>query len=260
MIFNIFAVRNYARYSDAVLPKPGGAKHDWEILTQLGERLAAKLGVAPKPAPSPEMMLDFGLHMRPWGMATEAQLSLAKLKANPSGVDLGPLTPSFPERLYTADKKIHLLPEPVKASIDAARAELLATPAAGQLLLIGRRHVRSNNSWMHNSHRLTKGPQRTALLMHPDDLAQRQLFDGQPVRVTSRVGSVDIEVCASADMMPGTVSLPHGWGHHRPGARLSVARNIPGASINDLTDDQMLDPVCGVAALNGVPVRVEALN
>ncbi|MFO1381882.1 MAG: molybdopterin oxidoreductase family protein [Chitinivorax sp.] len=260
MIFNIFAVRNYARYSEAVLPKPEGAKHDWEILTQLGERLAAKLGVAPKPAPSPEMMLDFGLQMGPWGMATETQLTLAKLKANPSGIDLGALTPSFPERLFTADKKIHLLPEPVKAAIEAARAELLAQPAAGQLLLIGRRHVRSNNSWMHNSHRLTKGPQRTALLMHPDDLAQRQLFDGQPVRVTSRVGSVDIEVCASADMMPGTVSLPHGWGHHRPGARLSVARNTPGASVNDLTDDQLLDPVCGVAALNGVPVSVEALT
>jgi anaerobic selenocysteine-containing dehydrogenase len=260
MIFNIFAVRNYARYSDAVLPKPDGAKHDWEILTQLGERLAAKLGVAPKPAPSPEMMLDFGLQMGPWGMATETQLSLAKLKANPSGVDLGPLTPSFPERLFTEDKKIHLLPEPVKAAIDAARAELLAPPVAGQLLLIGRRHVRSNNSWMHNSHRLTKGPQRTALLMHPDDLAQRQLFDGQPVRVTSRVGSVDIEVCASADMMPGTVSLPHGWGHHRPGARLSVARNNPGASVNDLTDDQLLDSVCGVAALNGVPVTVSAIQ
>ena len=260
MIFNIFAVRNYARYSEAVLPKPEGAKHDWEILTQLGERLAAKLGVPTKPAPSPEMMLDFGLQMGPWGMATEAQLSLAKLKANPSGVDLGPLMPSFPERLFTADKKIHLLPEPVKAAIQAATAELLAQPAADQLLLIGRRHVRSNNSWMHNSHRLTKGPQRTALLMHPDDLAQRQLFDGQPVRVTSRVGSIDIEVCASADMMPGTVSLPHGWGHHRPGARLSVARNTPGASVNDLTDDQLLDPVCGVAALNGVPVSVEALN
>lgn len=291
MIFNLFAVRNYARYSETVLPKPDGAKHDWEILSELGARLAGKLDAPVKSAPPPEMMLDFGLQMGPYGAASESKLSLAALKAQPSGVDLGALKPSFPQRLFTADKKIHLIPQAVRTALENAAADLLSDPtvkafsgnaqaasshenpvgtaaassgkgmagnSSDSLLLIGRRHVRSNNSWMHNSHRLVKGPQRTALLMHPQDAQQRKLADGQRVRITSRVGSVEIDLALDADMMPGTVSLPHGWGHHREGTRLSVAREKPGVSVNDLTDERLLDPVCGVVALNGVPVMVEA--
>lgn len=258
MIFNLFAVRNYARYSDAVLPKPAGAKHDWEVLSELGQRYAACMDMPAKASLSPDQLLDFGLQTGPYSQSSDTALSLETLKAHPSGIDLGPLQPSFPERLFTADKKIHVLPDAVKHAVQTAQSELLdATDIAG-LVLIGRRHVRSNNSWMHNSTRLVKGPQRTALLMHPDDMAARQLVDGQRVNVASRVGAVQIEVAASADMMPGTVSLPHGWGHHREGTRLRVAQEKPGVSCNDITDEQRLDPVSGVVALNGVPVEVTA--
>jgi len=128
----------------------------------------------------------------------------------------------------------------------------------GELLLIGRRHVRSNNSWMHNYHRLVKGKPRHQLLMHPDDLQQRGLADGQRVRVRSRVGMIEVEVAASDEMMAGVVSLPHGWGHARPGVQMGIATAQPGASANDLTDERYLDKLSGNAALNGVPVHVEA--
>ena len=118
--------------------------------------------------------------------------------------------------------------------------------------------MRSNNSWMHNYHRLVKGKPRHQLLMHPQDLAQRGLSDGQRVRISSRVGTVEVEVLASADMMPGVVSLPHGWGHARPGVQMKIASGQPGCSANDLTDERHLDALSGNSALNGVPVKVVA--
>jgi len=141
---------------------------------------------------------------------------------------------------------------------DLARFAAQPMPVAGELLLIGRRHVRSNNSWMHNYHRLVKGKPRHQLHMHPDDLASRQLADGQRVRVSSRIGMIEVEVVASLDMMPGVVSLPHGWGHGRPGVQMAIASELPGASANDLTDERQLDELSGNAALNGVPVQVAA--
>ena len=142
--------------------------------------------------------------------------------------------------------------------VDLARFAALANPEVGELLLIGRRHVRSNNSWMHNYHRLVKGKPRHQLLMHPDDLASRGLSDGQKVRVSSRVGVVEVQVLASVEMMPGVVSLPHGWGHGRPGVQMEIARAQPGASANDLTDERELDSLSGNAVLNGVCVQVAA--
>jgi anaerobic selenocysteine-containing dehydrogenase len=127
---------------------------------------------------------------------------------------------------------------------------------SGELRLIGRRHVRSNNSWMHNSHRLVKGEARHQLLMHPDDLGSRGLIDGERVSVRSRVGEIVVEVKASDEMMPGAVSLPHGWGHDRKGIRLGIAAAHAGASNNDLTDETVLD-ISGNAALNGVLVSVQ---
>jgi anaerobic selenocysteine-containing dehydrogenase len=135
---------------------------------------------------------------------------------------------------------------------------MLAAPPSDELLLIGRRHVRSNNSWMHNYHRLVKGKPRHQLLMNPDDLSSRGLSDGQRVRVSSRVGVIEVEVLGSSDMMPGVVSLPHGWGHGRPGVHMDIAREQPGESANDLTDERQMDAVSGNAALNGVPVTVAA--
>jgi anaerobic selenocysteine-containing dehydrogenase len=185
-------------------------------------------------------------------------LSISTLREHPRGIDLGPLEPCLPRRLGHRDKRIYCgIPE-LMADLPRLEASLFAPGAATGLRLIGRRHLRSNNSWMHNSERLVKGKPRHQLLMHPHDLAARGIADGALVRVRSRVGEVLVEVQASEAMMPGVVSLPHGWGHAREGVRLSVARNHAGVSINDLTDDRFLDEVSGNAALNGVPVEVEA--
>ena len=131
--------------------------------------------------------------------------------------------------------------------------------AAGQLLLVGRRHQRDNNSWLHNASRLTRGRPRHALMAHPDDLAVRGIRDGETVLVRSAVGEVRVEVAATEDLMPGVVSLPHGYGHARDGVRLRNATGLSGVSVNDLTDPGVVEPVSGNAVLNGVPVTVEPL-
>ncbi|MGH8528238.1 MAG: molybdopterin oxidoreductase family protein [Nevskiales bacterium] len=188
----------------------------------------------------------------------EQSLSLAKLKQYPHGIDLGALEPSLPQRLGTKDKRVRCAIPELLADLPRLERALFAPGTANGLQLIGRRHVRSNNSWMHNSARLVKGKARHQLLMHPDDLSARGLSDGRSVRVRSRVGEVVVEVQASDTVMKGVVSLPHGWGHAREGVRLSVAREHAGVSINDLTDDRFLDELSGNAALNGTPVTVEA--
>ena len=252
--FNMFAVRNVTRFNRAILPKPEGALHDWEIFVGLAQAFAAKTGAALKPTMPPAQMIDYGLRAGAYGDASSYKLSLAMLADHPHGVDLGPLRPNLAERLKTANGKVQAAPAVILA--DLARFAAQPAPMADELLLIGRRHVRSNNSWMHNYHRLVKGKPRHQLHMHPDDLAQRQLSDGQRVRVSSRIGMIEVEVVASQDMMPGVVSLPHGWGHGRPGVRMSIASEQPGASANDLTDERQLDELSGNAALNGVPVQV----
>jgi len=239
LVFNHLAVRNVARYGPAVLPKPAGALHDWEILQGLGDALADRLGVPRKSLPPPDVIVNAGLRMGPYA------LSLQRLRDVPHGLDLGPLTPSFPERLATPDKRIDCAPAPLLAALAAAEEELFAPPAPA-LRLIGRRDLRSNNSWMHDVRRLVRGKERCDLLMHPDDVARLGLRDGGRVRVRSRAGSVDVPLRASDAMMPGVVSLPHGWGRSR-------------ASANDLTDDEYLDAVTGNAAFNGVPVTVETV-
>ncbi|AZF46477.1 molybdopterin oxidoreductase family protein [Pseudomonas sp. R2-7-07] len=254
--FNMFAVRNVTRFNRAILPKPEGALHDWEIFVGLAKAFSAHTGVVLKPTMPPAQMIDFGLRAGTYGDASARKLSVAMLADHPHGVDLGPLQPNLAERLKTADGKVQAAPLVILA--DLARFAAQPLPVADELLLIGRRHVRSNNSWMHNYHRLVKGKPRHQLLMHPDDLANRQLSDGQRVRVSSRIGMVEVEVVASIDMMPGVVSLPHGWGHGRPGVQMSIASGQPGASANDLTDERQLDELSGNAALNGVPVKVAA--
>jgi anaerobic selenocysteine-containing dehydrogenase len=129
--------------------------------------------------------------------------------------------------------------------------------AGDSLLLIGRRQLRSNNSWMHNCHRLVRGKQRCTLLMHPEDAVRLGLEDGRIVAIRSRVGRIEAPLELSDEIMPGVVSLPHGWGHDRQGTRLSVAGQHPGASANDITDEQQVDPLIGTAVLNGVPVLIE---
>lgn len=254
--FNMFAVRNVSRFNRAILAKPEGALHDWEIFVGLAKAFAEKTGKELKPTIAPAQMIDRGLRMGLYGDCSEHKLSLATLFDHPHGVDLGALKSNLASRLKTANQHVQAAPAAILA--DLARFAALQAPAVDELLMIGRRHVRSNNSWMHNYHRLVKGKPRHQLLMHPDDLASRGLSDGQKVRVSSRVGVIEVEVLGSLDMMKGVVSLPHGWGHARPGVQMTIASGQPGSSANDLTDECQLDELSGNAALNGVPVTVAA--
>ncbi|WP_338522832.1 molybdopterin oxidoreductase family protein [Pseudomonas batumici] len=254
--FNMFAVRNVSRFNRAILAKPVGALHDWEIFVGLAKAFSSLTGQALKSTMPPAQMIDMGLRMGPYGDASPQRLSVKALEDYPHGVDLGALKPNLAPRLKTPGQRVQAAPAAILA--DLARFATQQAPQVGELLMIGRRHVRSNNSWMHNYHRLVKGKPRHQLLMHPDDLASRNLEDGQRVRVSSRVGMIEVEVLASLEMMLGVVSLPHGWGHARPGVKMGIASGQPGSSANDLTDERYLDVLSGNAALNGVPVTVAA--
>lgn len=255
LAFHVNAIRNTARYNEPVFTPPAGSLHDWEIFGELGNRVAALLGQPAQPVQPPWQLIDAGLQAGPYGAQN---MSLAQLREHPSGIDLGPLQAQLPERLHTRDKMIRCnTPEPL-ADLERLRHEF-SLPHHGLLKLIGRRHVRSNNSWMHNYHRLVKGKSRCDLLMHPDDMLQRDITDGCAVTVSSRAGSLRVRVVSSGDIMPGVVCLPHGWGHDRPGTRMAVARKHAGVSCNDITDELALDELSGNAAVNGVLVSVAPL-
>ncbi len=254
--FNLLAVRNVTRFNRAILAKPEGALHDWEIFVGLAQAFAWRAGVELRPTMAPSRMIDHALRSGRYGEASDWNLSVATLEQHPHGLDLGPLRANLGRRLATASNAVEVAPQMLLD--DLQRLARQAPPAPGELLLIGRRHVRSNNSWMHNFHRLVKGKPRHQLLMHPQDLRQRHLQDGQRVRISSRTGILEVEVQACEDMMPGVVSLPHGFGHARLGVHLRVAQAQAGVSANDLTDERLRDPISGNAALNGVPVQVEA--
>jgi anaerobic selenocysteine-containing dehydrogenase len=266
LVFHTLAVRNTARFTPPALQKAAGAMHDWEIFREIALRTAARL--KQKKTMAKSLAERVSLNLTPTTilstlLLTGRRTTMRALRAKPAGVDLGPLRPTMPERLQTKDKLIHLAPDLIVADLARLRraiAEMLEqhSPTGdsnGDLLLIGRRHQRDNNSWMHNTERLTKGQPRHQLLMHPDDLAAHGLTDGAPVHVASRVGKVTTEVKATEDMMRGVVSLPHGYGHQLDGVRLTNANKVVGVSANDLTDPERMD-VSGVAALNGVPVTV----
>jgi anaerobic selenocysteine-containing dehydrogenase len=287
-----FAVRNVAKYSPPLFAKPAGALHDDEILRELalrlgsppgGARMAARARAAlPKwlgAAGTIDLMLrtgPYGAEYRGWAKwltalpglgalraalaAPErrpARLSVRRLAESKHGVDLGPLRPNLLRRLATSDRKLHLAPEMYLRDLGRAAAAMRQPVPA--LVLIGRRHVRSNNSWLHNSQRLVKGKPRCTLLIHPDDAASRGVQHGATVRLRSRVGEVRVPAELSDEVMPGVVCLPHGWGHDRNGIRLGIASRHAGASINDVIDDQLLDTLTGTAVLNGTPVEVEAV-
>jgi anaerobic selenocysteine-containing dehydrogenase len=260
LVFHMLSVRNTARFTPAVFEKEKGAMHDWEIFQQIAIRTNAKIN-AKKPlvariservrmSMSPTLMVTLLL-------ALGRKTSMKQLRLHPEGVDLGELRPTMPARLHTKNKRIDLAPAPLVADLERLRTSL-PVPSEGELVLIGRRHKSDCNSWTHNLERLTRGKPRHQLLMNPTDLASRGINDGDLVRITSRVGSVEIDVAAAEDMMPGVVSLPHGYGHQVEGTRMTHAMGVAGVSINDLTDPERLD-VSGNAALSGVPVTVVAL-
>ncbi|HET6165703.1 MAG TPA: molybdopterin-dependent oxidoreductase, partial [Marmoricola sp.] len=256
IVFHGLAVRNTARFTPAALPKPKDSRHDWEIYRDLVLRIQERLDR--KPPLLARLQERLRLSLSPTfqiGMLlrTGGKTTISDLRKHPEGVDLGPLRPTLPERLMTRDKRIDLAPAVLVADLPRLRAAM--AEMSDGLVLIGRRHQKDCNSWMHNTDRLTRGKARHQLLMHPDDLAARGLRDGDLVTVTSRVGSVSVEVAAADDMMPGVVSLPHGYGHQVDGIRLERAAKVSGVSINDLTDPERLD-LSGNAALSGVPVTV----
>jgi anaerobic selenocysteine-containing dehydrogenase len=260
LVFHNLAVRNTSRYTPAVFAKDRDQRHDWQIYGALASRLQDRLGSQlPRRA---RLMAKARMALSPAALltgllATGRKTTMRQLRTHPDGVDLGPLRPTMPERLQTRAKRIDLAPDLVVADLARLRETLAqgSPTAPDELLLIGRRHRQDCNSWMHNTERLTRGKPRHHLLMHPDDLAARGITDGGRVVVRSRVGSVEVEATGVVDMMPGVVSLPHGYGHQVPGTRLAHASTVAGVSINDLTDPERLD-VSGNAALNGVPVTV----
>ncbi len=261
LLFHGTAVRNTAHFSPALLPPPPGVRHDWEIFAALASRVQSRSGglrsllgaiesvVLPRLGPRALLraMLRLG----------DSGLTLDDLLRAPHGIDLGPLVPRIPAVLNTPTRRIQLAPPALVADIPRLRKRL-REPALPQdvLLLIGRRTLRSNNSWMHNSLRLVKGRPRCTLLMHPSDASVRGLVSGATVTVRSRVGTVDVPLEITENIMPGVVSIPHGWGHGRTGTQLAVAAMHPGVSLNDLTDDTRVDEASGASALQGVPVTV----
>lgn len=198
----------------------------------------------------PRVMLDQIMQSSPH------KIGLAEIEAHPNGYDMGPLKPRLPERLKTDDGLIHCAPEMLMKDLAVFRADF-TVPAKDAFSLIGRRHVRSNNSWLHNSHRLLKGPNRCTLMIHPDDAAELGLEEGDVAEVFNHVGKVELPVEITKDIMPSVVSMPHGYGHGRKGVKLSVAADKPGVSMNDLTDPAIVDDLSGNAVLNAVPVQIK---
>ncbi len=255
LIFHQLAVRNTAKYNEALFDRKEDQRHDWEILNALTERMTGQKNPA-----TPEVMLDYLFGNSPY---KDQSISVKKLKENPHGIDLGPLKSCLPDRLFTKDKKIELAPKLFLKDLERLHKEFNAAKAdkSTQLpfALISRRHLRNNNSWMHNSALLMTGRERCTLLIHPVDAQQLNIENHQQVTVTSTIDSVQIPIEISDEMMQGVVSIPHGFGHHRKGTNLKLAQENAGVSINDLTNNKSIDLLTGNANLSGTKVKIEAL-
>ncbi len=277
VVFPAVSVRNWVRWNPAAVPPPEGALSDAEILVGLLGRVwrrtprfrrTAAVREASLRRLFPRRFVDVALRIGPHGLRAKGPregLTLAKVRRAEHGLDLGPLVSQLPGRLMTADSRVPLAPRVVLADwprvLDAlARAEEAPSPGEHDLLLIGRRHLRTNNSWMHNSERLTKGRSRFTVQMNPADAEARGLADGDVATITSAVGRIQAPVEVTDRLMPGVVSVPHGFGHDRGGAAgptgWTHASSLGGASVNDLTDSTRIDPLSGNAAVQAVPVSV----
>jgi anaerobic selenocysteine-containing dehydrogenase len=245
VIFNLLAVRNVAKYSAPLFPKAGNAKYDWEIFQTLTHRLKEK--DEPLTLTPPEVRLDFGLR------AGRYKLSLEELQKNPHGLDLGELKPCLPERLLTTNKRINLTPEVFLKDLERLKM-VEDCQSEFAFALIGRRHLRDNNSWLHHSEILMKGKNRCTMLINEADAKRLNLKNGATVKVSSRVGSVELPCEITDAIAPGVVSIPHGYGHSRE----SFAANVlnEGVSINDLTDHETIDELTGNAAFSSVRVKI----
>jgi anaerobic selenocysteine-containing dehydrogenase len=272
--FYHYAVRNVAKFSPPVAPLDPGLRDEGETILRLAAivaglgpdadidawqdaelaKLAARLGADTGSLTGTslaERLIDLRLRAGPYN------LSLDQLRAHPHGIDLGPLQPRIPELLRTTSGRIELCPEPIAAEV--RRLSATGAPSNGSFVVVGRRHLRSNNSWMHNVPTLVKGKELCTVVVNRSDAERLGLAHGGQASVTSRVGRVTLTVEVSEDIAPGVISIPHGWGHDLPGVEMSVAREHAGVNTNRLTDDLLLDPLSGNAVLNGIPVEVAAV-
>jgi anaerobic selenocysteine-containing dehydrogenase len=252
LIFNAFAVRRVARLSAPIHERETEERGDWEIVNGIGAAYARAAHKTWRPLSPPRELIAQGLARGNSGLTIE------DMDRAPHGIDLGPLQPSLLRRLETPSGMIECAPALMTAELRRLHDTTTMPLAGDSLRLIGRRDIRSNNSWMHNAPRLIKGKPRHQLLMHPEDMDKRGLRDGARIRLRSRIGEVHTEVQGSDAMMPGVVCLPHGFGHQRADTRIARAQALPGESYNDLSDPALLDVASGNAALNGLPVWVEA--
>lgn len=279
-----WATRSAAKWSPPLFPPGDGRPEEWEILLRLGALCAgipqegldvagiddgyfsalAEMGgvdaaaaLAASPEPGPERINDLAVRTGPWGDrygADPGGLTLEKIKQAPDGIDMGPMVPRIDEIVAHPDGMVNLAPGYITA--DLGRLERLIDRPAEPLVLTSRRHLRSNNSWMHNVGVLVSGRERCTLLIHPDDAAAAGVVHGETAVVSSVNGRIEAPVEVSDEMMPGVVSLPHGWGHDKPGTRQSVAREHPGVNNNLLAPPDFVDALSGNAAVNGIPVEV----
>lgn len=268
LVFPAVSVRNHVRWGERVIEPEPDSRTDADILRELlwriqaatlGRRRARALDAARRRL-LPRRFVDAALRAGPWGLRHGRRLTLRKVRQHPHGLDLGALHPVLPRRLMTPGKRIRLDHPVVVADWQRVISALRAAPVADDgrdLLLIGRRHLRSNNSWMHNSERLTRGSNRCRVLVHPDDAAARGLADGSRATVSTAAGALEADVEISASVMPGVVCMPHGWGHaSRDGVGWSHAASLPGSSVNDITEDTRFDPLSGNAAVTALPVAL----
>ena len=256
--FHNLAIRNTAKYTEPLFEKDNNQRHDWEIFEEIKNRLITEEG-SDIPAPkNPEQKLAMAMQYGPYG---KDGLTLQKLKDNPHGEDLGALRPCLKEKLLTDNQEINInsaliMQDLERVKINFERLVKAIKSTDFDLQLIGRRHLRSNNSWMHNSERLVKGQNRCTLMIHPETAANRGIVNLEKVQIESRVGRVEIVVEITDEIMPNVVSIPHGFGHARRGVQLDVATAHAGVSLNDLTDELLIDELTGNAAFTGVPVRI----
>ena len=252
LVFHQLAIRNTAKLSEVLFEKDENQKHDWQILNELTERITEK-----KNSLTPEMMLDNMFQYSPY---KEANLSVNKLKENPNGIDLGSLQPLLIKRIFTVDKKINVSPKIFIDDLKRLNKELYKDTKEEEtkypFALIGRRHLRNNNSWMHNSKLLMKGKNRCTVLMSSKDANNLSITDHQKIKIISNVGSIELPVEISDEMKEGVLSIPHGFGHNRNGTKIKLAEENAGESINDLTDDNKIDKLTGNANFSGTRVKV----
>lgn len=264
VIFNTFSVSNNVKFSEALFPPQKGQLHDWQIMKALTKRLSKKKLPLFYKLSTPKLLLNLGLLTGPYGNLSSFKqlfngINLRKVKKSVHGINLGPLVTMFPAALKTADQKIHLAPPLFLTQLEALETNFNSEQAKrkdNEFKLIGRRHLRSNNSWMHNTEKLVAGKNRCTAMIHNADAKKLGLENNQEVIVKSDVGNITIPIQITKNIMPGVMSIPHGFGHRKKGTKLKVAEAHAGVSVNDITDHNRIDALTGNAAFSGQIVQI----